>query len=101
MIRRNQRNSNEAQMFTSDAIKERNMHAKISNVIYHKILHGAASYMLYGKHVSLILELKVNNDSIKTELSGYVLSQQTPLALKNNMNTPIYVFTVKCIICIH
>ena len=45
-----------SQMFTSDVIEARNVHVKLSNVIYHKFSHGAAFYMLNGKKVNVMLE---------------------------------------------
>ena len=40
-------------MFTSDVIKARNVTSSISNVVYQKILHGAAFYTLNGKTLTL------------------------------------------------
>ena len=34
-------------------------HFGISNVIYHKFSHGAASYTLNGKNVNVMLELAI------------------------------------------
>ena len=47
-------------MFTSDAIKARNVHVELSNVIYHKFSHGAAFYTLNGKNVNVMLEFPIN-----------------------------------------
>ena len=46
----------------------------VSNVIYHKFSHGAASYTLNGKNVNVKLELKVNGYIVKGSKSAIVTS---------------------------
>ena len=45
-------------------------HFDVSNVIYHKFSHGAASYTLNGKNVNVMLEYNI----IKVELLESVLN---------------------------
>ena len=54
-------------MFTSDVIKAMCM-LRFNDVNYHKFSHGAASYMLNGRNVNVMLEYSVNKNSKE----GYV-----------------------------
>ena len=39
--------------------------SSVSNVIYHKFLHGAAFYTLSGKNINVMLELHVNKSRLE------------------------------------
>ena len=41
----------------------------VSKVIYHKFSHGAAFYMLNGKHVNVMLEFLIMNPYMKFQNS--------------------------------
>ena len=49
-----------SQKFTSDVIKAEMCTSSVSNVIYHKLSHGAAFYTLNGKNVHVMLESVYN-----------------------------------------
>ena len=48
-----------SQMFTSDVIKARNVQQSIRNMIYHKLSHSPAFYMVNGKNVYVMLEFDI------------------------------------------
>ena len=53
---------------------------RVSNMIYHKFLHGAAFYTLNGENVNIMLEWNVNDITKQWFISG-LFSKYT-----NNVN---------------
>ena len=51
---------NEVKCLNPTSLRREICTSSVSNVIYHKFSHGAAFYMLNGKNVNVMLELRNN-----------------------------------------
>ena len=57
------RTSTEAHVYMRRHQNAKVKHFDVSNVIYHKFLHGAVSYRLNGKNVNVMLEFELTDGS--------------------------------------
>ena len=55
------RTSTEAHVYMRRHQGAKVIHFDVSNVIYHKFLHGAVSYTLSGENVTVMLDLVITN----------------------------------------
>ena len=53
------RTSTEAHVYLRRHLDAKVKHFDVSNVIYHRFLHGAVSYTLNGENVNVMLELAI------------------------------------------